>query len=78
MARKYNLAILIILVLFCWPAAIAYYFTRPKIPDATTGPGMMGSTGASGTMGTSVVCRSCGASIPAGATKCPSCGASVI
>jgi hypothetical protein len=29
--RQYSLAILIILVIFCWPAAILYYFTRPKI-----------------------------------------------
>jgi hypothetical protein len=28
--RQYNLAVLIILVIFCWPAAILYYFTRPK------------------------------------------------
>lgn len=29
--RQYSLAILIILLLFCWPAALIYYFTRPKV-----------------------------------------------
>lgn len=29
--RKYSLGILIILLLFCWPAALIYYFTRPKV-----------------------------------------------
>jgi len=29
--RKYNLAILIILLILCWPAALIYYFTRPKV-----------------------------------------------
>jgi predicted amidophosphoribosyltransferase len=28
--RQYSLAILIILLLFCWPVALIYYFTRPK------------------------------------------------
>lgn len=30
--RKYSLAILVILIIFCWPAAIIYYFTRDKVP----------------------------------------------
>jgi len=29
--REYNLGILIILIILCWPAAIIYYFTRPKV-----------------------------------------------
>lgn len=29
--RKYSLAILIILVILCWPLALVYYFTRPKV-----------------------------------------------
>jgi hypothetical protein len=29
--RKYTLWVLIVLVLFCWPAAIVYYFTRDKV-----------------------------------------------
>ena len=29
--RKYSLGILIILLLLCWPAALIYYFTRPKV-----------------------------------------------
>ena len=30
--RKFTLWVLILLVLVCWPAAIIYYFTRPKVP----------------------------------------------
>jgi len=29
--RTYNLGILIILVILCWPVALIYYFTRPKV-----------------------------------------------
>lgn len=29
--REYNLAVLIILLILCWPAALIYYFTRPKV-----------------------------------------------
>jgi hypothetical protein len=32
MKRKFTLWVLIVLVLVCWPAAIVYYFTRPKVP----------------------------------------------
>jgi len=28
--REYNLLMLILLIILCWPAAIAYYLTRPK------------------------------------------------
>ena len=28
--RQYNLGILILLVVLCWPAALIYYFTRPE------------------------------------------------
>ena len=38
--------------------------------------GSMGTGGATGQMG--MTCKNCGASIPAGATRCPSCGASVM
>ena len=38
--------------------------------------GSMGSGAATGQMG--MTCKNCGASIPAGATRCPSCGASVM
>ncbi len=34
--RQYSLAILIILLLFCWPAALIYYFTRPKVKVTPT------------------------------------------
>lgn len=30
--RKYTLWVLVVLILFCWPAAIIYYFTRDKVP----------------------------------------------
>lgn len=29
--RKYTLWVLVVLLLFCWPAAILYYFTRDKV-----------------------------------------------
>src|SRR5438094_3416479 len=31
--REYSLAILVILLLLCWPAAIVYYYTRPTKPQ---------------------------------------------
>jgi len=34
--RQYSLAILIILLLFCWPAALLYYFTRPRVKTTPT------------------------------------------
>ncbi|MCL4324236.1 MAG: hypothetical protein M1144_02070 [Candidatus Thermoplasmatota archaeon] len=30
--RQYSLIILVVLIIVCWPAAIIYYFTRPKVP----------------------------------------------
>lgn len=30
--RKYTLWVLVVLIIFCWPAAIVYYFTRDKVP----------------------------------------------
>ncbi len=29
--RKYTLWVLVVLLLFCWPAALIYYFTREKV-----------------------------------------------
>jgi len=34
--RQYSIAILIILLILCWPAALIYYFTRPKVKAAAT------------------------------------------
>jgi len=34
--RQYNLGILILLVVLCWPAALIYYFTRPKVKSGPT------------------------------------------
>ncbi len=30
--RQFDLLILVLLIIFCWPAAIVYYFTRPMVP----------------------------------------------
>lgn len=72
---------------------ILYYLTRPHVKAYFgKGPSMMGpssmppggmgsmpgSMGSSPTMGSiGMTCKNCGASIPAGATRCPSCGASI-
>jgi hypothetical protein len=34
--RKYNLGVLIILVIICWPLALIYYFTRPVVKTKPT------------------------------------------
>jgi hypothetical protein len=44
-----------------------------SMPMGSTGT--MGAGAPMGQMG--MTCKNCGASIPAGATRCPSCGASV-
>ncbi|MCI4330312.1 MAG: hypothetical protein L3K19_00490 [Thermoplasmata archaeon] len=36
--RQFTLWLLILLVIVCWPAAIIYYFTRPKVPVQTMVP----------------------------------------
>ena len=70
---------------------IIYYLTRPHVKAFFgKGPAMvagmqpppmmsssmpMGSAPMGGAMGTT--CKNCGASIPAGATRCPSCGANL-
>ena len=73
------------------PLIIVYYLTRPHVKVffgkgvSPAGPSAMGASqmgsGVSSSMGSSMAsgmtCRNCGASIPMGATKCPSCGASV-
>jgi hypothetical protein len=69
-----------------FPIIIIYYLMRPHVkaffgkgPAVAAGmqpPPMMSSGSAPmGSMG--MTCKNCGASIPAGATRCPSCGASV-
>src|SRR5271157_550730 len=59
--RQYSLAILIILVIFCWPAAILYYFTRPKTITTITSTPMR-------------TCLGCGAQIRMDYAVCPHCG----
>ncbi|MDE1819916.1 MAG: hypothetical protein KGI98_03565 [Euryarchaeota archaeon] len=39
--RQYSLALLVILILFCWPAAIIYYFTREKVAVQEFAPGQV-------------------------------------
>ncbi len=66
---------------------IVYYLTRPHVKayfgkGAQMAPvsGMSPPSAMTSSMGstmTSMTCKSCGASVPAGATKCPSCGANL-
>ena len=50
----------------------------PSMPPSGMGSMPMASMGTSPTMGSvGTFCKNCGASIPAGATRCPSCGAAV-
>jgi zinc-ribbon domain len=52
----------------------------PSMPPSGMGSMPMGSMGSGqpmGSMGMGMTCKNCGASIPAGATRCPSCGAAV-
>jgi hypothetical protein len=71
---------------------ILYYLTRPHVkayfgkgtpmgpsmPPSAMGSMPTGSMGSSTTMGSmGMTCKNCGANIPAGATRCPSCGAAV-
>ncbi|MCI4369506.1 MAG: hypothetical protein L3K09_08100 [Thermoplasmata archaeon] len=36
--REYELWILVLLIVVCWPVAIVYYFTRPKVYVPTYNP----------------------------------------
>jgi hypothetical protein len=67
---------------------ILYYLTRPHVKAffgkgpvmGSVPPPMMSSMpmGSSSTMSSmGIACKNCGASIPAGATRCPSCGANL-
>ena len=65
--RQYSLAVLIILILLCWPAAILYYFTRPKTikqvgPAAPAAPQYKR------------VCPQCGRMLAEETKFCPGCG----
>jgi zinc-ribbon domain len=70
-----------------FPIIIIYYLMRPHVkaffgkgPAMAAGmqpPPMMSSSMPMGSAPMGMTCRNCGASIPAGATRCPSCGASV-
>ncbi len=70
-------------------AILALVYKPAMAPSMMPGQPMgsipMGSMGSMSSMGTGattgqmgMTCKNCGASIPAGATRCPSCGASVM
>jgi hypothetical protein len=59
--RRYSLAILIILILFCWPAALIYYFTRPVTVERKR----------------TRTCLGCGRQIDETFAVCPHCGKKV-
>src|SRR5690348_10910892 len=70
-----------------FPIIIIYYLMRPHVkaffgkgPAMAGGmqpPPMMSSSMPMGSGSMGMTCKNCGASIPAGATRCPSCGANV-
>ena len=55
--REYALWLLILLVLICWPAAVVYYFTRPKVPVTTLQPTGYAAPSA---MAPTMTCPTCG------------------
>lgn len=76
--RKYELWILILLVLFCWPAAIIYYFTRPEVAVQElpnyTGPIRDPQAMPPGVATNSRFCPYCGAQNSIGTMFCAKCG----
>lgn len=84
-----GLIIAIIILYYLTRPRVKAYFGKGSMPQGampTMPMGSMGSMpmGGTGSMGTGApmgqaqrFCRSCGASLPAGATRCPNCGASV-
>ena len=67
-----DMGTLIILLLFCWPAGLWYYFGHRQETYPQYGY-MMGGSYAMPAM---VGCRWCGAAIPYGAPGCQTCGRS--
>ena len=77
--REYNLAILVILLLLCWPAALIYYFTRPTKPSSYPYGSSSYQQPDSSTQaplgGTQVAyCPHCGNKITSAGGFCPFCG----
>ena len=77
--RKYTLWVLIVLILFCWPAAIIYYFTREKVPvqEFRTYASPVGANPSAAPLTPAAggrYCPACGAPNAAGATFCARCG----
>ena len=62
--RKYTLWVLVVLILFCWPAALIYYFTRDKVPVQELHTYAMPAQAA----------PAYGAPPPGNAPTCPRCG----
>lgn len=80
--RQYTLWVLIVLVLFCWPAALIYYFTREKVPVVEYQPYYAPAPGYGPLPGGAVApapgtgyCDHCGAPRTVGSTVCTRCGA---
>jgi hypothetical protein len=76
--RQYSLGLLIILVVLCWPAALIYYFTRPKV---ITQQGYAPQQYQQQPMPPpqyqapiNRICTQCGRAIPENTKFCPNCG----
>ena len=73
--RDYNLAILVILLLLCWPAALIYYFTRPFKPSYPYGPPPPYGWSQPPYGGSPMVnCPQCNRNIAASSMYCTYCG----
>jgi len=75
--REYSLAVLIILVLFCWPAALIYYFTRPKVIRYVGGPPQINvsvNQNQPYPPPNNRFCPQCGRTVPNDVRFCPNCG----
>lgn len=68
--REYNLAILIILLFLCWPVALIYYFSQPKI-IRYEGPAPQQYQAYAPAV---KYCPQCGTMMPVDAHFCPHCG----
>jgi hypothetical protein len=81
--RDYNLAILVILLLLCWPAALIYYFTRPMKPTPYpygAPPYQQPGASTQAPFGGAQVayCSQCGKQIASTAAFCPFCGGKIV
>ncbi|HEX4922290.1 MAG TPA: zinc-ribbon domain-containing protein [Candidatus Bathyarchaeia archaeon] len=73
--RDYNLAILVILLLLCWPAALIYYFTRPSSRATPTARPLHVAGASLLTVESPMVnCPQCNRNIAASSMYCTYCG----